>query len=92
MYIVITSQIISLGVTPAKLPISPLVGREYITLQNLGNAILYVGNTFVTANTANTGGLQLKNSDIWSGAYSNTVDIYGVIVTGSIQVLVQEGK
>lgn len=92
MYIVLTSQIVSVGVTPNKLPVTPLEGRKYVTIQNLGTVTLYLGGTMVTANTAGTGGYQLLPRASWSELYSDMVDIYGVIATGSSTVLIEEGK
>ena len=92
MYIILTSQIISLGITPSKLPSSPLVGRDFVLLQNVGTGTIYVGNTFVTADTAGTGGYQLLPSGEWIAAYESNVDVYGLMSAGSGQVLIQEGK
>ena len=92
MYWTITSQVITLGVTAGKLPPTVLEGRKYISLQNLGGVTVYVGNTFVTANTAGTGGYQLLPRGVWSENYTDNVDVYGVIATGSSQIYVEEGK
>ena len=92
MYWTITSQIISLGVTASKLPPTAMEGRKYLTIQNLGGVTIYVGNTFVTANTTGTGGFQLLPKATWSELYTDNVDIYGVIATGSSQVYTEEGK
>lgn len=92
MFRVLTSQIITLGSTPTALPPIPLEGREFVRVQNLGGVFVYLGNTAVTADTANTGGYQLlpKADDIQR--LTDNVTLYGVISTGSSQVLIQEGK
>ena len=92
MYKTITSQIITLGVTRSKLPPTPLEGRKYVTVQNLGGVFVYVGGATVTANTANTGGFQLLPKGTWSELYTDNVDVYGIIATGSSQVYIEEGK
>ena len=92
MYIVITSQVIALGITASKLPPTALEGRKYLTLQNLGGVTVYVGNTFVTADTAGTGGYQLLPKGYWNELYSDNVSVYGVISTGSSQIYCEEGK
>ena len=92
MYIVITSQVITLGVTPSKLPPTALEGRKYLTLQNLGGVTIYVGNTFVTADTAGTGGYQLLPRGYWNEFYSDNVNVYGGIASGSSQIYIEEGK
>lgn len=92
MYIVITSQIITIGSSSTKLPPIALEGRKYITIQNLGGVFVYLGNSFVTADTSGTGGFQLLPKGTWSEPYSDTVAIYGVISSGSSQVYIEEGK
>lgn len=92
MYWTITSRIITLGITASKLPPTVLEGRKYLTIQNLGGVTVYVGNTFVTANTAETGGFQLLPKATWSELYSDNVSIYGLIASGSSEVYIEEGK
>ena len=92
MYTVITSQVISIGITANKLPPTPLEGRKYVLIQNLGSPIIYIGGSLITADTAGTGGLQLTTRSTWRETYSDNVDIYGIVATGSTQVLIEEGK
>ena len=92
MYQLITSQIITLGVTASKLPNNALEGRKYIALQNLGGVTVYVGNTFITSDTANTGGYQLFPKNWWREEYSDNVSIYGLIATGSSEIYIEQGK
>lgn len=92
MYWTITSKIVALGVTASKLPPTALEGRKYLTIQNLGGVTVYVGNTFVTADTAGTGGFQLLPKATWSEPYSDNVAIYGIIASGSSEVYTEEGK
>lgn len=92
MYLAITNQIITLGVTRSKLPVTPLKGRDYLTIQNLGGVTVYLGGTAVTADTAGTGGFQLLPKATWSELYSDNIDIYGIIASGSSPVYTEEGK
>lgn len=92
MYILTTSQIITIGSTPSKLPPIPLEGRKFIGIQNLGGSTVYIAGTMVTADTAGTGGYQLFPKGYWQENYSDNVDVYGVIASGSTQVLCEEGK
>ena len=92
MYSTITSQVIVLGVTAKKLPNSPLVGRDYLVIQNVGSGTVYIGNSLVTADTAATGGHQILPSGEYIATYTDKVDIYGIIAAGSSQVVVEEGK
>jgi hypothetical protein len=92
MYLTLTSQIISLGITAKKMPPIPLEGRKYITIQNVGGVFVYIGNSLVTADTSGTGGFQLLPKGTWSEQYTDAVDVYGIIATGSSQVYIEEGK
>jgi len=92
MYLTLTNQIVQVGVTAGKLPDVPLKGRDEVVVQNVGNIAIYLGNTAVTADTAGTGGYLLLPRAGYVYKYAHTVDIYGVVSTGSGQVLVQEGK
>ena len=92
MYLILTSQIVSIGVTASKLPPTPLKGRKYVTIQNVGGTFIYLGNASVTADTSGTGGFQLLPKGTWSELYSDLTDIYGIIAAGSTQAYVEEGK
>ena len=92
MYIVITSQIIALGVTVKKLPPTALEGRKYVTVQNVGSVTVYVGTSAITADTSGTGGFQLLPKAVWSEPYSDNAFVYGLIASGSSQVYIEEGK
>lgn len=91
MYKILTSQIVSLGVTAKKLPPTPLEGRKFINVQNVSGVFVYIGGTAVTANTAGTGGFQLLPKATWDNTFTDNCDVYGVIATGSAQVVVEEG-
>lgn len=92
MSLSIRTQVIAVNDTATKLPTTPLPGREYVTLQNVGNATLYLGNSTVTAGTGAGGGLQIVPFASWNGAYDNSVDIYGIVASGTTKVVVEEGK
>jgi len=88
----IKTQTVSVGTSAAKLPTTPLVGRAYVSLQNVGSVTVYVGDSTVTADTASTGGKQLLPYAIITRDYDNTVDLYGIVVAGTCNVIVEEGK
>lgn len=88
----IRTQIVSVAVTATKLPTTPLVGREYIQIQNVGAQTVYIGTSTVTADTASTGGTQLLPYATWYTNYDNTVDIYGIVAATTCNVVVEEGK
>ena len=88
----IRTQVVSVNTTATKLPTTPLVGREYIRLQNVGTVTVYIGSSTVAANTSATGGIQLLPYGVWEENYDNTIDIYGKVASGSTNVTVEEGK
>ncbi len=92
MYLITTSQIITVTSAGVLLPTTALVGREYIMCQNLGSVTVYIGGTMVTANTASTGGFQLMPYWTWRENYTYKNLVYGRTESNNCQVLVQEGK
>lgn len=92
MYIATTSQIVTVDSIGTLLPAIALVGREYITVQNVGSVTVYVGGTMVTADTSATGGFQLLSYGTWGEDNSDKNLVYGRTESNNCQVLVQEGK
>ena len=88
----IRTQVVTVGTSATKLPSSPLVGRRYILIQNVGDNTVYIGNSNVTADENATGGIQLQPYAIWEADYDHTVDIYGIVASGTGKVVVEEGK
>lgn len=89
----IENQVVSVTTTATKLPTTPLVGRKYILLQNVGTVTVYIGKSDVTADTtSSTGGLQLLPYGYWLAEYDHTVDVYGRVAAGTCNVVVEEGK
>lgn len=88
----IKQQIVSVTTTATKLPTTPVVGRKYILLQNVGTVTVYIGGSTVTADTASTGGYQLLPYMSWYENYDHTIDVYGIVASGTANVVVLEGK
>lgn len=88
----IKTQVVSVTTTATKLPTTPIVGREYIRIQNVGAVTVYLGTSTVTADTAATGGLQLLPYAVWQEEYDNTVDVYGIVAATTCNVVIEEGK
>lgn len=88
----IKTQVVSITTSATKLPTTPVVGREYVRIQNIGSATVYLGASTVTADTASTGGLQLLPQASWIAPYDHTVDVYGIVASGTCDVVVEEGK
>jgi len=85
-------QVVDVSTTATKLPSSPLVGRKYIRIQNVGTETIYIGNSSVTADTSSTGGFQLKPYATWAADFTHNVDVYGIVASGTGKALVEEGK
>lgn len=88
----IKTQVVSVTTSATKLPTTPLVGRQYVSIQNIGTVTVYIGNSTVTADTASTGGKQLLPYASTTRDYDNTVDVYGIVASGSANVVCEEGK
>lgn len=88
----VLTTVVSVAATATKLPSSPMVGRKYILLQNVGTATIFVGDANVTADTASTGGTQILPYAYWLNEYDHTVDVYGIVAAGTENMVVEEGK
>ena len=88
----IKTQVVSVGTTATKLPATPLVGRKYIRVQNIGSSTLYIGGAAVSADSTSTGGIQLFPYSVWEESYDHTVNVYGIVASGTCNVVVEEGK
>lgn len=88
----IDTEVVSVTTTATKCPSTPLVGRKYIMIENVGSVIVYIGDSTVTADTASTGGSQLEPGDVWREPFDHTVDIYGRVATGTCNIVCEEGK
>lgn len=88
----IKTQVVSVTTTATKLPTTPVVGREYVKVQNVGAVFVYIGASTVTADTASTGGIQVPPYGSWIAEYDHTVDVYGRVASGTCNVVVEEGK
>jgi len=88
----VKSQVVSVGTTATKIPGTPLVGRQYILIQNVGDATVYLGDSTVTADEAATGGIQITPMASWKEYFDHTVDVYGIVASGTVKVVVEEGK
>lgn len=88
----IKTQVVSVATTATKLPTTPVVGREYVKVQNVGAIFVYIGSSTVTADTAGTGGIQVPPYGSWIAEFDSTIDIYGIVAAGTCNVVVEEGK
>ena len=88
----VLTTVVSVGVTATALPATAMVGREYIQLQNVGTATIFVGDANVTADTAATGGTQILPYAYWIKDYDHTIVVYGIVAAGTQNGVVEEGK
>lgn len=81
------------GTTPVKLPAAPLADRNSVQVLNLDdNEILYIGNSDVTADrvVGTTSGFEVGPGNSFQSDIRGTIEIYGVVASGSIMVKVTE--
>jgi len=88
----IGTTVVTVANTATALPTTAKVGRKYIEVQNIGTAIVYIGDATVSADETATGGIQLTPRAVWREPYDHTVTIYGIVATGTCKVVVGEGK
>jgi len=88
----ISTQTVSVTTSATKLPSTALAGRKYVSIQNVGTITVYIGSSTVTADTASTGGKQLLPYATITRDYDESVDVYGIVATGTCNVIVEEGK
>lgn len=88
----IKTTVVSVGTTATALPATPVVGRKYIRVQNIGTATVYIGASTVTADTAATGGIQITPYSVWEEDYDNTVIVYGIVAASTCNIVCEEGK
>lgn len=86
----IKARLISIGITPTPLPLVPLMDRVYMTVQNIGNAPVYLGGSDVTASGSNQGYNLLPFSDR-NYQIDDTAVVYGIVASGTQSVICEEG-
>lgn len=85
-------QIVSVATTATKLPTTPLANRKSLMVQNVAAKKIYLGSATVTADETATGGLQLNQGAFYEGDISSSVDIYGIVASGTANAVVWEFK
>lgn len=88
----VLTTVVSVTTAATALPTTAMAGRKYIRAQNIGTATIYIGDANVTADTASTGGVQLLPYATWEEMFDDTVVIYGIVATGTQNIVVEEGK
>lgn len=82
------SQITINSTTPTKLTPTPLTGRLFLRIYNYGTVPLFVGfdNTLSSSN-----GWEILPKASETYFIEDTIDIYGMVASGSADVRLQEG-
>lgn len=88
----ILTTVVSVGTSATALPTTAMAGRNYVLLQNVGTATIYVGDANVTADTTSTGGTQILPYGFWYGEYDSSVTLYGIVASGTQNMVIEEGK
>ena len=79
---------VSVTSTVTTLPTTALVGRNYISVQNISDTFVYVG----AIDVSDTNGYVLLPYSTWKRDYDHTVLVYGRVQGGTKTVIVEEGK
>ena len=82
----IKSQAQTITTTAAKVPATPLTGRNTLTIQNLGPKLVYIGDSTVTSSN----GLELPVGGIFNVDIADIVDIYALTSVSTSEVRVFE--
>src|SRR3990167_3685602 len=88
----ITQQIVSVATSPTKLPSTPLTGRRILLIQNLSTVPVYVGGANVAATGSNRGPVMASQYDEKVFEMESSLDLYGVVASGTAEVAVFEAK
>lgn len=83
-------QVMTVDTTAIPLPASALPNRKKITLQMITGGVIYLGSATVTADEAVTGGLQLRDGDVFEASLGSAAAIYGIGSSAGRKVAVLE--
>jgi len=82
---VLTTRV-TVTTTATAFPPTPLTNRQFVRIQNVGSATIFIGGT----NVSSTNGWQVMPYQVETFAIEDTASIYG-ISGGSVDVIVMEG-
>ena len=86
---VILQQVVSVGTSATKLPTTPLTGRKNLVVMSLCSTDVYLGKSTVTT-TGSTRGPKLSPGMSFSSDSGPTIDVYGIVASGTCDVAVWE--
>ena len=78
---------VTVAITATKIPTTPLPGRQTMVLKNNGAAVVYVGNSVVSS----TNGYPIAPNAELGLDVGPDVDVYGRVVSGTVNVRILEG-
>lgn len=84
----IVTQAVAVTTTATKLPSSPLRSRRWVRFFNNSSQVVYIGGSDVTTTT----GWPVYPRQTETYALWDTCDMYGISASGSVNIIVMEGK
>ena len=86
----IRSSVVSVTTSATAIPTTALPGRQSILIHNDGAATVYIGTSTVTTTGATKGYPLAAGKDLPMDVGPNVV-MYGIVVTGTVSVVILEG-
>lgn len=86
----IRSSAVAIATTATAIPATALPGRQSILIHNDGAATVYIGHSGVT-NSGATKGYPLDSGKDLPMDVGEDVIVYGIVVTGTVSVVILEG-
>ena len=83
VYSKVKQQVVSVGATATKLPLTPLDNRRFIIVQNLSTNPIYLGSSTVTTTGATRGVVLANQYDSISVDITEGIDLYGIAGSAS---------
>jgi len=71
------TSIATVGIAAAEVAATPFPGRKAMTIQNVSNASIYLGeDNTVTADDAATGGIEIPKGSSYTDDFGENIDIW----------------
>ena len=81
------SSAVTITDSPTKIPTSPLDKRKSILIQNNGTVVAYLG----ASNVSTTNGFPIYPRGVAHMTIEDTVDVFGIVATGTVNFRILEG-
>jgi hypothetical protein len=83
----VKTHLVAVATTATALPTTPLTDRQFVRVQNVGGSTIYIGGEDVT--TSN--GWQVLPFSSETFAIEDTVTLYGIVGSSTVNCIVMEG-